>query len=48
MIRCLEGHPLSDITGTYTRVVMETRVVSENVEHTVCRRWCRTCLLYDN
>ena len=43
MERCPEGHPLSGITETYTRVVRETRVMEQNVEHTVCRRWCRTC-----
>ena len=43
MVECPEGHPLSGITETYTRVVREARVITENVEHTVCRRWCRTC-----
>ena len=43
MAECPKGHPLSEVTDTYTRVVRETRVITENVEHTVCRRWCRAC-----
>ena len=43
MERCPKGHPLSGITATYTGAVRETRVIRENVKHTVCRRWCRTC-----
>ena len=41
--KCLEGHPLSGITKTYPRVVKRVRVIRENVEYTICRRWCHTC-----
>ncbi len=43
MVECPEGHPLSGITETYTRVVREARVITENVGYAVRRRWCRTC-----
>ena len=41
---CPKGHRLSGrVSCSYTRVVKVTRVLIENVEYTINRRWCPVC-----